>query len=47
MGDPHSRELNDVVQEGDDGGSLGRRMLVDEPTGTVFGHDELQGRWGP
>lgn len=42
MGEPHSRELNDVVHKGGDGGSLCCRMLINEPTGTIFGHDELQ-----
>lgn len=46
MGEPHSRELNDVVHKGDDGGSLCCRMLINEPTGAVFCHDELQRRMG-
>lgn len=44
---PHSRVLNDVVHEGDDGGALGGGVLVSEPAGAVFRHDELRGAWGP
>lgn len=44
---PYLRELHDVVHEGDDGGPLSSRMLIDKPTGAILSYDELQGRRGP
>lgn len=41
VGQACSRELNDVVHKGDDGGPLRRRVLINKPTGAVFGHNEL------
>lgn len=47
VGQAHSRELNDVVHKGNDGGPLRRRVLVNKPAGAVFGHDELEKGTGP
>lgn len=46
-GEPHSRVLDDVVHEGDDGRPLCCCMLVNEPTGAIFCHDELWRGRGP
>lgn len=41
MGHPHSRELNDVVHKGNDGGPLRCCVLINKATGAVFCHNEL------
>lgn len=44
---PYSRILHDMVHKSDNGGPFCRCMLIDQPTGSIFCHNELWVREDP